>query len=119
MDELVGDVVEGILSATRPDVTVLVTVALQAPIDTRQQAEASEVKLALVHQQRIVNILLYNKRSVSIFTHRSAYDRLDLADGLHHGNALASVSVLTRLDDPGVLRRPVLFADTFDRLLII
>ena len=50
VDKLVCHVIKGILTTARPNVPILVAVALKAPINARQQAEAAEVKLALMNQ---------------------------------------------------------------------
>ena len=42
-------IVERVLAATRSDVPILIAVALKTAIDATQQAEAPEIKLALVH----------------------------------------------------------------------
>lgn len=118
VDKLVCHVIKGILTAARPNVPILVAVALQAPIDTRQQSEAAKVKLALMNQQRVVNVLLNNKGAVILFAW-PADDGLHFANCLHHSNALASVRVFTWLDDPGVLWSPVFFVDFFYSVLVI
>ena len=50
VDEWVWHVIKGVLTTACPNVPILVAVALQAPIDTCQQAKAAEVKLALMNQ---------------------------------------------------------------------
>ena len=47
---MVRDIIERIFTTARSHVAILVAVALQAPIDTRQQAKAAEVKLTLMNQ---------------------------------------------------------------------
>ncbi len=49
MYELVSYIIKSVLAATRSNVTVLVTVALQRAIDARKKAKAPEVELAFVH----------------------------------------------------------------------
>ena len=44
----VGDVIQRVLFATRPDIAILVAVAFQAPVDACAQGEASEIELALM-----------------------------------------------------------------------
>ena len=118
VDELVCHVIEGVLSAARSNVPILVAVALQASIDARQQAEAAEVELALVDQQRVVNVLLNDEGTVVLLV-GPADDGLHFADRLHHSDALAAVRVLTWLDDPSVLRGPVPLPDLLDRVFVV
>lgn len=49
MYELVRNIIKSVLAATRANVTVLVTVALQRAINAREKAKAPEVELAFVH----------------------------------------------------------------------
>ena len=69
MDELIGDIVKRILSTARPNVTVLVTVSLQAAIDACEDTEAPKVELSLMHEQRVVDILLDDESAFSVFPH--------------------------------------------------
>ena len=119
MNKLVSYVIESILATASSYVAILVAVPLETAIDARQQAEAPEVKLALVDEQRIVDVLLNDKGAVAIFLHRSANYRLHLLNSLDNGDALASIRILTRLDDPGVLRRSVLLPNLLYRLFIL
>ena len=50
MHSYICDIIEGILTAARPDVPILIAVAFKTAIDTSQEAEAPEVKLSLVYQ---------------------------------------------------------------------
>ena len=72
-----------------------------------------------MHQQRVVNVLLDYEGAVAIFLHRPPNDRLHLSYRFDNRDSLASVSVLARLNDPGVLGRPVLLANLFDGLFIL
>lgn len=119
MNEGVTDIIEGVLTATSSDVAILVTVALHAAINTGTKAEAAEVKLALMDEQGIVNVLLNDEGAVSIFFHRSTNYLLDLLDGLDHCDALATVGVLAWLDDPGVLGGAELATNLLDGVLIV
>ena len=118
VDELVCHVIKGVLTAARPNVPILVAVALQAPIDARQKAEAAEVELALMNQQRVVNVLLNDEGAVVLLVWPANYG-LYFADCLYHSNTLAAVRVFTWLDDPGVLWGPVFLPDLFDSVLVI
>ena len=118
MHGYIRHIVQWVLFTTSANVPILVAVSLETTIDGCQQAEAAEVKLALVDKQRVVDVLLNNEGAVSIFLIGSANDRFDFLNSLDDRDSLASVRVLTRLDDPCVLRCPVLFPDLLDSILI-
>ena len=69
MDELIGDIVKRILTAARPNVTVLVTVPFQVAIDACEHTKAPKVELAPMHEQRVVDILLDDEGAFSVFPH--------------------------------------------------
>lgn len=119
MHKLVANVVERVLSAACSDVAILVAVAFETAIDARQQSEAPEIELASVNEQRVVNILLNDESSVAIFFHGPANDRLNFLNRLDDCYTLPSVGVLSRFDDPRVLRRSVLLPYFFDCVLIL
>ena len=119
MNERVSDVVECVLTTARPDVPVLIAVALKTAIDARAEAKAAEVKLALMHEQRVVNVLLNYKCAVAIFFQGPPNNLLNFAQSLHDSDALPAIRILTRLDDPGVLRSTMLLANLLDRILVI
>ena len=119
VDEHVRHVVEGVLATAGPYVAILVAVAFQAAVDAREQAEAAEVKLALVHQQGVVNVLLDDESPVSFFAHWAPYNLLDFAQSLDHSDTLATIRILAWLDDPRVLRDTELALDLLDGLLVV
>ena len=119
VDKLIGDVVQAVLATARSNVPVLVAVPLQAAIDAGQEPEASKIELSLVDQQWVIDVLLNYERPVAVFFERASDDGLDLAQRLHYGDALPTVRILTRLDDPSVLRHSVLSFDFIDRLFIV
>ena len=119
MNERVSDVVECVLTTARPDVPVLIAVALKTAIDARAEAKAAEVKLALMHEQRVVNVLLYYKCAVAIFFQGPPNNLLNFTQSLDDSDALSAIRILSRLDDPGVLRSTMLLANLLDRILVI
>ena len=119
VDKLVRNVVQGVLSTARPYVAILVAVALQIPIDTRQQAKAPKIELSAMHQQRVVYVLLDYEGPLAILLKGPTNDRLDLSQALYHGDALTSVRILSRLDNPGVLGDAILELDLFDGLFVV
>lgn len=119
MDELIGNIVESILSATGSNIAILITVTLHATIDACKKPKASEIKLSLVYQQGIVNILLNDKCAVSIFLRWTSNYRLNLPDCFHNRDALASIAVFTRFYDPSILRCSVLLVNFVYGFLIV
>ena len=70
-------------------------------------------------QQREVDIFLNDKGTIPILLCWATNNRLDLTNRFNYSDALASVGVLSWLDNPSVLWSPVLFLDLLDRLFII
>ena len=106
MNERVRDIVQGELSRARPDIGILVAVPLKGTVDTGQHAKAPEVELPLVHQQRVVNVFLDDVGTVLFIC--LSNDGLDIPERFDNSDPLASVCILTWLDDPGVLGGSVL-----------
>ena len=119
MDQLVSHVVEGVLTTTGTDVAVLVAVPFQTAVDAREKAKAPEIELPLVHEERVVDILLNDESSFAIFSCRPPDDLLHISDSLNDGDALASISILARFDDPSVLSCPVLFMNLLYGFFIV
>ena len=117
--ERVTHIVERELPAACADVPVLITVAFNGPVDARHEAEAAEVKLASVHKQRIVNVLLDDESAIAVFLARTSNYLLDFSQGFYDLDALATIGVLARLDNPGVLRCSELSLDLLDGFLVI
>lgn len=119
MDERITDVIEGVLSATRADVPILVAISLQRPIDAREEPEATEVKFAFVHKKWIVDVLLDYESPITFFARWSPNDLLHFTECFYYSYANSAISVLTRLDDPRVLRRSKLALDLFDSVFVV
>ena len=58
MHKFVANVFHRKLNAARPQVALPIEIALHVAVDRADKAVLANVKLALVNQQRIVNILL-------------------------------------------------------------
>ena len=116
---MVCHVVEGVLTTTGADVAVLVAVPFQTAVDAREKAKAPEIELPLVHEERVVDILLNDESSFAIFSCRPPDDLLHISDCFYDGDALASISILTRFDDPSVLSCPVLFMNLLYGFFIV
>ena len=79
----------------------MVVEALEVAVDARSQRVCSNIELPPIVEQWIVNILLDNTSSLACpcaFNN----DRFDLAKFFCDLNALATVGILTRFDDPHV-----------------
>lgn len=76
MHKRVCYIIQRVLATTRPRVTILVAIAFQAAIDAGKHAEAAEIELALVHEERVVDVLLDDESLIALFTHRSSNDSL-------------------------------------------
>ncbi len=79
VNELVGDVVEGVFTTAGPDIAILVAVALKASVNARAEAEATEIELPLVHKQWVVDVLLDYESAVAIFLKRTSNYRLNFS----------------------------------------
>mmetsp|Transcript_33684 Transcript_33684/g.38784 ORF Transcript_33684/g.38784 Transcript_33684/m.38784 type:complete len:211 (-) Transcript_33684:416-1048(-) len=105
MDVLIRYVLERELLAGRANIPVSVPVPAQVPVDRRYQRVAPDVKLALVNQQRVLDVFLDDVApALSIFGLYIAVDQVDdLLISITHVDSVPSVRVLTRLDNPNVL----------------
>ena len=100
MDESVAHVVEVVFARTRPHVPILVAVPFQRAVNAGQHSIDSEIEFSLVHQKRVVDVLLnYEGAVLSGFSLNNLLYLFHVFDNL---DALASVSVFTRLDDPQI-----------------
>lgn len=96
---------EAELSGTCAEVALLVPVALQIPIDGAHHGEAPDIKLPVLVQQGLLNILL-NDVTAFVATGAGVVDKaFDLVEILAHGDATASVGILSRFDYPEVLAK--------------
>jgi hypothetical protein len=103
MDVSVVHVSEAELSGTCAEVALLVPVALQIPVDGAHHGEAPDIKLSILVQQGLLNILL---NDVTAFVATGVVNKaFDLVEILAHGDATASVGILSRFDYPEVLAK--------------
>mmetsp|Transcript_16202 Transcript_16202/g.21930 ORF Transcript_16202/g.21930 Transcript_16202/m.21930 type:complete len:233 (-) Transcript_16202:1376-2074(-) len=115
----ISDIIKGVFTTARPDVSILVAVPFQTAIDAGKEAEASEVELTLMDQKRVVDILLNDESAITFFPHRSPNYLLYFSQCFDDSDTDTAISVFTRFHDPGVLRCPILAFDFFDRLLVV
>jgi hypothetical protein len=86
--------------------------SLEASVDRSEHAVATEIELALVDQERVVYVLLYD---ISALVFGSPANQvLDVPYVLDDVDTLTTVCVLARLDNPGLLRRLELSSDLFE-----
>ena len=98
----------------------MIAVPFQRAINARQQAKTAEVKLTLMDEQWIVDVLLDYKSAIFSFIRSgSANYTLDFSDGFDHSDALATICVFSRLDNPSILRGSVLLPDLINGVLVI
>ena len=107
MRESVVQVFERELLTRRPDIPILIEIALEPSIDACKHSKAPEIELALVNQQRVVDVLLYDKRAVSALACLPLDYALNLAESLADVYAIASIRILAWLENPRVLWRSV------------
>lgn len=58
MDQSAGHIFDAVLSTTSPQVPIGVEIPLQVPIHSRGQRKATNVKFAILVQQRSLTVLL-------------------------------------------------------------
>ena len=85
-----------------PEVAVAIHVSLDDAIDRGEHGIPTDVELAIVDQQGLVEVLLHNGCPVAVLGAELLNEIPDLIEGVGHLDAGASVGVLARLDDPDV-----------------
>mmetsp|Transcript_9735 Transcript_9735/g.16401 ORF Transcript_9735/g.16401 Transcript_9735/m.16401 type:complete len:318 (+) Transcript_9735:37-990(+) len=104
VDQLVAEVVDGVLAAGGAQVALLVDEHLGVAVDRGHQHVGADVELAAVDEQRVVDVLLDDAGALG--AGGGLLDQLlDLGELLGHLDAVAAVGVFARLDDPDVLGR--------------
>ena len=103
MHKPVGDILEGELPATGPEIAIGIPVALQVAIDRAHEREASDIELTVLVQQRLLNILLYDVGTLYAIHSRVLDKTLDVVQVFAHLDAAPSVCVFARLHDPELL----------------
>ena len=96
-------------------ISIFIKISFHRAPYRRHNAIASKIKFSFVHQQGIVNIFL-NYKSPFIFFRGTtcANNRTNLLKRPTNLNSIASVSVFTRFNDPGITGYSVLFASILD-----
>ena len=101
----VGYVFSRELSATSSEVSFLVPVTLHIAIDSAHHCEASYVKLSILVQQRLFDVLLNDVTPfvpIHIRVQNQVFNTVKVFADI---NATPSVGVLARLDDPNVFTK--------------
>ena len=98
----IGDISEIILAARSAYVPLLVVVCLEVPIDVGSEAVRTDVKLAALVEQRVMNIFLDDVCSSreEITSLNYLFDFLEIFGDF---DAASSVRILARLDDPHIV----------------
>ena len=71
-------------------------------IDRGQHPITSDVKLSILVQMGSLDVLLHNEGSQMIIMLVGCHDILDILEIRCHCNAISSVSVFTRLNNPDI-----------------
>jgi hypothetical protein len=100
MHEFVGRILNREFSTTRPQISVLIPISLQISIYCAHQSVCSYVKLSHFVKQRLLYVLLHNKRSLVSVDIRVLHHPLYLVQVLAHLNTEPSVCVLSWLHYP-------------------
>ena len=74
----VGDILEGKLTATRPEIAIGVPIALQISIYCCHQSKAPDIKLSVLVEKRLLNILLNDVTSLHTIDCLVLYESLNM-----------------------------------------
>lgn len=100
VDVSIGHVLKSELTRARPQVAIGVPIALQVASDRTHHREAPDVELAILVEQRFLDVLL-DDVGASVAVYVGVLDqRLDVVDVSADLDAAAAVRVLAWLDDP-------------------
>lgn len=100
MNHAVRRIFEIILATTRPQVAILVPVALQVSIIRRRQGEASNIELAIFVQQGLLDVFLDDVTAFVTVDLLGLNQRLDVVQITAHLDAATPVSVFAWLYNP-------------------
>ena len=100
MNHAVRRILEIILATARPQVAILVPVALQVSIICRHQREASNIELAIFVKQGLLDVFLDDVTAFVTVDLLGLNERLDVVEVTTHLDAAAPVRVLARLHNP-------------------
>ena len=103
MNHSVGRVLDVVLAAARPQVAVLVPVALQVSVDRSCHSVAANVEFTILVEKGSLNVLLDDVAAL-VAVHLLCLDQLlDVVEVTADLDTTASVGVLARLDDPKIV----------------
>ena len=116
MNKLIPEVTQVKFPAASPDVAIFVKVAFQCLVDRRHQCKYSEIKFALMYQQWIIYIFLYDMRAVEATT-PAQLPYLPHFRG--HIDANTPIGVFAWLHNPSVKRNAILFLDLSNLFVLV
>ena len=103
MNVSVRNVLERKLLAAGSEVAICVPVALQVSVYGAHHGECSNIKLASLVEEWLLDVLLHDIGPFVAVDVRVLDQALDVVQVATHLDAAASVGVLSRFDDPNVL----------------
>ena len=74
----VGDILEGELTATRPEIAISIPIALQISIYCCHKSKAPDIKLSVLVEKRLLNILLNDVTSLHTIDCLVLYESLNM-----------------------------------------
>lgn len=103
MNKSISNILKIEVLATSPKVALIVPIALEVAINSSQQSVASNVKLSVLVEERLLNVFLDNVRPLLSVDIGVRYNLLNLREFPANLNATASIGVFSRLDYPNLL----------------
>jgi hypothetical protein len=103
MNKSISNILKIEVLATSPKVALIVPIALEVAINSSQQSVASNVKLSVLVEERLLNVFLDNVRPLLSVDISVRYNLLNLREFPANLNATASIGVFSRLDYPNLL----------------
>lgn len=103
MNKSISNILKIEVLATSPKVALIVPIALEVAINSSQQSVASNVKLSVLVEERLLNVFLDNVRPLLSVDIGVRYNLLYLREFPANLNATASIGVFSRLDYPNLL----------------
>ena len=103
MDHSVGRILDVVLATARPQVAVLVPVALQVSVDRGGHGVAANVEFAILVEQGPLDVLLDDVAAL-VAVHLLRLDQLlDVVEVAADLDTAATIGVLAGLDDPQIV----------------
>ena len=100
MDHAVCRVFQVVFTATGPQIPVSVPVGLQVSVNGGAEGVATDVKLAILVQERLLDVFLNNVTTPMSIDLLCLNQTLDVVEVTADLDATAAIGVLTRLDNP-------------------